>query len=194
MIDDTIRRAYQAVLPTDDLGDMVDRAIAGDRASWDGLFDRFYPAVYRYAMARLGDPSAAEEAAQDVFVAAVGSLRTLRERRAPAVEAWFFRIARFTVADHIRRAMRHRRDLRAALDEPLDPGVLVADRLAAYQIREALAELTDDQRDVIVRRFVLDQPLDEVARVMGRRVGAIKSLQHRALAQLAKRLGRSMEH
>jgi DNA-directed RNA polymerase specialized sigma24 family protein len=54
-------------------------------------------------------------------------------------------------------------------------------------------DLTEDQRDILIRRFVLDQSLEDVAAGTGRRVGAIKSMQHRALATLARRLpGREM--
>ena len=49
----------------------------------------------------------------------------------------------------------------------------------------ALAELTTDQREVLVLRFVADLPLEAVALITGRSVGAVKALQHRGLAQLA---------
>jgi RNA polymerase sigma-70 factor (ECF subfamily) len=56
-------------------------------------------------------------------------------------------------------------------------------------VRAALEQLSDAQREVILRRFVMGQSLDEVAAATGRPVGAVKSMQHRAIAQLAKRCG-----
>lgn len=96
---------------------------------------------------------------------------------------WVFTIAHNRLVD-ARRRVAARPDVdgfapvpdRAApdVDDPVDP-TLVA----------ALAKLTADQREVVVLRFVADLPLDAVAKITGRRVGAVKALQHRALAQLA---------
>jgi RNA polymerase sigma-70 factor (ECF subfamily) len=170
------------------VADAVEAAAAGRDSGWDTLFDRFYPVVLRFAMARLGDQDAAEEVAQEVFVAAVASIATLRERREPAVEAWFLRIARHKSVDRIRR----RRDADGEVPDDLasadDPAATATGRVAAEEVRSAMEELTEDQRDVIIRRFVLDQSLEQVAAGMRKRVGSIKSMQHRALATLAKRL------
>jgi RNA polymerase sigma-70 factor, ECF subfamily len=169
--------------------DLVEAALRGESAGWDGLFDRFYPTVLRYAMARTGDRTAAEEVAQEVFVAAVGTLSRLRERSEAGIEGWFVAIARFKLADRARRRARYER-LVLRPDTAPDAAELAASSLAAGELREAMAALTEEQRDVLVRRFVLDQSLEQVAAAMRRRVGAVKALQHRALAALEKRLGR----
>jgi RNA polymerase sigma-70 factor (ECF subfamily) len=173
--------------------DLVDAALRGHAWGWDGLFDRFYPSVHRYALARTGDRTAAEEIAQEVFVAAVGTLQRLRERSEAGIEGWFVAIARNKLADRARRRARDER-----LPAPLDAEATAADaadvataNLAVAELRAAMEELTEEQRDVLVRRFVLDQSLDQVASATGRGVGAIKAMQHRALAALAKRLGRA---
>ena len=59
-------------------------------------------------------------------------------------------------------------------------------RLSAAEVRRAMERLSDDQREVVLRRFVLDQSLEEVAAATARPVGAVKSMQHRALAALAR--------
>ena len=56
------------------------------------------------------------------------------------------------------------------------------------QLHALLATLTNDQREVLARRFVLDQSLDQVATSTGRRIGAVKALQHRGLAALHRQL------
>ena len=169
--------------------DLVEAALRGDSAGWNGLFDRFYPTVHRYALARTGDRAAAEEVAQEVFVAAVGTLSRLRERSEAGIEGWFVGIARFKLVD---RARRRAREERLAVTPQVSPDAaeLAQSRLAAAELREAMQGLTEEQRDVLVRRFVLDQSLEQVAAAMGRRVGAVKAMQHRALAALSKRLGR----
>jgi RNA polymerase sigma-70 factor (ECF subfamily) len=168
--------------------DLVEAALRGDRAGWDGLFDRFHPVVYRYTLARTGDRTAAEEVAQEVFVAAVRTLPRLRERSEAGVEGWFIAIARFKIADRARRRAVEDR-LPVTVAASADAAEVAASRLAAAELRTAMDDLTEEQRDVLLRRFVLDQSLEQVAAAMGRRVGAIKALQHRALAALERRLG-----
>jgi RNA polymerase sigma-70 factor (ECF subfamily) len=90
------------------------------------------------------------------------------------------------VVDHLRRQHRRERALDLGTPAAVDPAHVAEARLRADEMREAMAELTEDQRDILVRRFVLDQSLEEVATGTHRSVGAVKSLQHRALAALEK--------
>jgi RNA polymerase sigma-70 factor (ECF subfamily) len=175
------------------VADAVEAAASGLELGWDSLFDRFYPVVLRFAMARLGDRDAAEEVAQEVFVAAVASITSLRDRREPAVEAWFLRITRHKAIDRLRRRPQPDAEVPTNLASADDPAARAEQSLEAEEVRRAMEHLTDDQREILVRRFVLDQSLEEVAAGTGRRVGSVKSMQHRALARLAKRLpGREM--
>lgn len=170
------------------IGEAVDAAAGGAAGGWDVLFDRFYTVVLRFAMARLGERSAAEEVAQDVFVAAATSIGSLRERRESAVEAWFIRIAQYKLIDGLRK----RRDecaMPSTLASSEDVGEGVAVRMEAAAVRQAMAILTEEQREILTRRFVLDQSLECVAEATGRSVGAVKSMQHRAVGALAKHIG-----
>jgi RNA polymerase sigma-70 factor (ECF subfamily) len=99
-----------------------------------------------------------------------------------ALRRWVFTIAHHRLVDERRRLAQRRRFLRAHLvpvtdapAEPIDP-VLI----------DALGALTTEQREVVVLRFVADLPLEAVAELTGRPVGAVKSLQHRALRRLAE--------
>jgi RNA polymerase sigma-70 factor (ECF subfamily) len=170
------------------VAEAVDAAVSGQDAGWDALFDRFYPVVLRFAMARLGNDDAAAEVAQEVFVAAVTSIHTLRERREPAVEAWFLRITRYKAIDRIRRRPAADTEVPADLAAADDTAATATQRVEAEEVRHAMDILTEDQRELLIRRFVLDQSLEHVADAMGRRVGSVKSMQHRALATLAKHL------
>lgn len=175
-------------VPADSAVALVESALRGDRSGWDGLFDRFHPVVHRYALARTGDRCAAEEVAQEVFVAATRTLPRLRERSDAAIEGWFVAIARNKLADRARR-----RSLEARQVPPppssADAAELATSRLAAGELRAAMEALTEEQRDVLLRRFVLDHSLEQVAAATRRRVGAVKALQHRALAALQRQLG-----
>jgi RNA polymerase sigma-70 factor (ECF subfamily) len=104
-----------------------------------------------------------------------------------ALRGWVFTIAHRRLIDEQRRMQRRRHFLRAqtprvvpAPEEPLDPTLMAA-----------LHSLTPDQREVVVLRFVADLALETVAEMTNRPVGAVKSLQHRALHNLASMLDRT---
>ena len=108
------------------------------------------------------------------------------------LRSWLFTIAHNLVVDERRRAGRRPRSVPVeAVPERVvpggDPGELVG---AAARLRSLLAELPEAQRDVIVLRILSDLPIAEVARLTGRRPGAVKALQHRALARLRRALDR----
>lgn len=140
------------------------------------------PAVLGYFRAqRAPDP---EDLLGEVFVQVARDLPRFSGDDA-ALRRWVFAIAHNRLLDARRRHGRRpqRADVlvpdvpAAPPPEPLDPALV-----------EALAGLTADQREVLVLRFVADLPLEDVARITRRRVGAVKALQHRALEALARAL------
>jgi RNA polymerase sigma-70 factor, ECF subfamily len=177
-----------AEIPSDAqrLAKAVGAARRGDAQGWNELFERFHSDVHAYALARLGEWAAAEDVTQETFVAAVTSIRHLRDDREPVVQAWFLHICRNKVVDHLRSAKRRDRGAAADPTAAQDPAQLAENRVLADEMRTAMLELTEDQRDILVRRFVLDQSLEQVAAATRRTVGAVKSLQHRALAALER--------
>jgi RNA polymerase sigma-70 factor (ECF subfamily) len=137
--------------------------------------------VYAYAKAAGADDC--EDVLGEVFVAVVRGLPRFRGND-DGLRRWIFTIAHHRVVDERRRLARQRKAIRVALDniapppeDPFDP-MLVA----------ALATLTVDQREVVVLRFIADLSLEDVAAMTKRPVGAVKSLQHRGLRNLANAL------
>lgn len=158
---------------------------AYDPAAWQALFDANHARLYRFAYARTGDSSAAEEIAAEVFVAAAKGIRRYRQQGSP-ISAWLFRIARNLTADHLDRRRR-------APQLPLDGFEVAGDGWEdaannAADIAHALSRLTSGQQEVLVLRFFGGCSLEEAAVAMGKRVGAIKVLQHRALAAMRREL------
>jgi len=107
---------------------------------------------------------------------------------------WVFTIARNRLIDD-----RRRRRARPAIDGSAVPDSPVIDDLEPVDpaLLAALARLTPEQREIVVLRFVADLSLDDVAKVTKRSIGAVKTMQHRALAQLARILadpGCAVEH
>jgi RNA polymerase sigma-70 factor (ECF subfamily) len=127
----------------------------------------------------------AEDLLGEVFVSVARNLHRFTGNR-DDFRRWVFAIAHRRRVDYVRRS-RRRRSVTAA-DPPQLP---TTDRRAGLDVDliAALSELTPLQREVVVLRFVADLPLLDVARIVGRSRGAVKSLQVRALTQLARRLG-----
>jgi RNA polymerase sigma-70 factor (ECF subfamily) len=168
------------------LSEAVAAARRGEARGWDVLFTRFHADVHAYALARLGAWEDAQDVTQETFVAAVGALRALRDDHEPVVQAWLLHICRHKVIDRLRRRGRERRPLDLAVVAADDPAAAAEMRIEADEVRRAMAGLTEEQRDILVQRFVLDLSLEEVAASTRRSVGAVKSLQHRALASLRR--------
>jgi RNA polymerase sigma-70 factor, ECF subfamily len=166
---------------------LVDAARAGDPEAFGAVFDRCYPAIYRYAYARLGRVADAEDAAADAFASAMTALPRFRWR-GPPFEAWLFRIATSKITDAVRRRARDSQPLPLAVpddaNDSTDPAQLLAAAERRQRLLDAIDRLPDDQRDVVLLRFFGDRSLAEVADGMDRSVGAVKQLQFRALARL----------
>lgn len=153
------------------------------------IHDQYYPLIFRYIAFRTGDRQAAEDLASDVFTRFLGALR---ERSAPqkTLRGWLFGVAAHITMDYHRA---HYRSRQVDLDDDLasddnDPDDLLDLNIQSERLREAVAELTEEQQNVIGLRFGQSLPIHDVARMMGKSEGAVKQLQARALAMLARRL------
>jgi RNA polymerase sigma-70 factor, ECF subfamily len=144
------------------------------------LYRDLAPAVLGYLRGqRVADP---EDLLGEVFLQVARDVKNVPSDDL-AARRWVFSVARNRVVDEIRRESRRPKIAGRGLpdvaqvpvDDTMDPTLLAA-----------LTRLTPDQLDVVLLRFVADLPLDDVARITRRSVGAVKALQHRALAQLAK--------
>jgi RNA polymerase sigma factor (sigma-70 family) len=96
---------------------------------------------------------------------------------------WVFTLAHHRIIDERRRRARRPRVVDSEVpDRPAPPPPDPADP----ELMAALAQLTEEQREVILLRFIADMPVDEVARLTSRTAGAVRALQHRAITQLAR--------
>jgi RNA polymerase sigma-70 factor (ECF subfamily) len=165
---------------------LVQRLAANDSAAWTQVHTANFAPLYRLALFRTGSPSVAEDVAAEVFAEAVKGIDRYRYRGVP-FRAWLFRIAANIIADYFRANRRRPYPLEGpAAEISREAGtVLVETRL---DIRRALAHLNDDQKTVVVLRFMNDLSVREVSEAMGKSEGAVKQLQRRALAALRDRL------
>lgn len=167
--------------------ELVQRAQTLDGDALASLYSTFYPRIYNYAFLHLGDVQTAEDLASEVMLKVLESIKKYQFKGTP-FSAWVFRIARNKLIDlHRRRKRRGEVDL----TEPLvamqvSPQVMAERALDRGQLHLALKYLTEEQRQVIVLKFIEGFDNASVARILGRREGAIKSLQHRALNSLRR--------
>jgi RNA polymerase sigma factor (sigma-70 family) len=174
------------------LGERFDEVLPAAQAgaSWavEAIYRDLHPSVLSFLRHRA--PQDADDLAADVFVAIAESIGRFQGSEA-RFRSWVFTIAYRRLADLRRQAGRRRTEPSApeAIAEHTMVGDVDHDVMRAIGTRSALARiaaLPPAQAEVILLRVVGDLPVDEVARIVGRRAGAVRALQHRALQRLAR--------
>ncbi len=156
------------------------------------VYDLYAPAIYKYAYRHSSNALLADQTVGEVFARLLEQLSQGRGPRSN-LRAYLFEIAYHAIVDEIRHA-RRTQPLQAAeyaLPVTGDPGRELEERLLLEVVRQAMREeLTDDQRHVIILRFLEDFSLKETARIMQKKVGNIKVIQQRAVTALRRALDR----
>lgn len=173
----------------DDETRLIRRAKQGDKGAIGELYRCNVDVIYRYVWTRVREDTVAEDLTAQVFLKALEGLPAYQPTGKPFV-AWLYRIAYARVVDYWRKQERR---IEVPLEDSMPapsprPGELLeaeADWITAIDL---LAQLTDDQQDVLILRFIGEMSLSEVAETLGKTVGATKAIQHRALASLTRLL------
>ncbi len=169
--------------PPDESG-LVISARSGDADAWEALYRSSYGRLRAYVVRRAG-PEVGDDLVAETWIRAVRGIDGYRWTGA-RFDAWLFGIARRVVADHHRQAGRirlleSRRHAEPAVDGPEDGVEEAAERAS---VRRRFDQLPQPDRELLELRVVAGLSADEVAEVLGRRPGAIRTAQHRALARL----------
>jgi RNA polymerase sigma-70 factor (ECF subfamily) len=169
---------------------LVDRAQQGDRGALEELYLIHFDRIYSYLHVSVGNRHDAEDLTTQTFLKMLESIGRFRWQSAP-FSAWLFRIAHNLAMDHFRA----RRRWQPEEDVPEPPGSEEpsAELEAMHSIgRQSMLELIDklspEQQQVLTLKFVYNIPNADVAKILEKTEGAIKSLQHRALASLQKQI------
>ncbi len=176
-----------------DEAQLLERARKFDKEALAWIYDTYYDAIYRYIYHHLGHVQTAQDLASDVFRR---FLQALRNGGGPTrqLNAWLYRVAHNLFVDELRR--RNYRDHQtldnvtgdALEDTDADPDSLIWTATTRSEVREALLDLTDEQRQVIVLKFLQGLSNAEVADILDKTVGAVKALQYRGIKALREQL------
>lgn len=169
----------------------VEQALRGNQAAFADLVTRYQSAVFNMAYRMLGDPTEAEDAAQEVFVRAWNQLHTFQMDR--RFSTWLLSIASHYCIDLLRRrkptAPLDDVALFVESDEP-EPEAIALQGERRDTVKALLNTLPEKYRSVTVLRYYNDLSYDEIARITGLTESAVKTQLHRARRMLAEQLSR----
>ena len=175
------RPAAQVVAEEPDERLLVEAA-QRDPVKFGHLYELHFERIYAFISRRVSDRQTAEDLTSDVFHKALANLPSYEDRGAPFA-GWLFRIAANAVADQFKRTAR---EIALSSEEPPEPSVQPDLEAIEHRARlfRLVKKLPEDQRDVILQRFVEQKSIREIARELKRSEGAVKQLQFRALQSL----------
>ena len=168
---------------------LLARARRFEESALAEIYDRYSEALYRYAWRLLGSQELAEECVAETFSRFLYALKRGGGPR-QHVRAYLYRTAHNWITDFYRRKPPQEVSLdpEKLVDEEQDPAGQVKLALERQELRAALENLTPEQRQVVVLRYLEGWGHAEIAAAMEKPVGAVKSLQHRAIAALRRML------
>ncbi|MEX2446713.1 MAG: sigma-70 family RNA polymerase sigma factor [Dehalococcoidia bacterium] len=166
---------------------LVDQARQGDAEAFGALYDRFQPEIVRYLTHRVGDADTAEDLAQQVFLKAWQAIPRYESRGVP-FKAWLYRMAHNQMVDHF-RTRRPTADLEGVeVVEAAEAEHLVLTAEMNDALARALERLSEDHRQVLVLRFLMEKSAREIGEIMGRKEVTVRGLQMRALQALRREI------
>jgi RNA polymerase sigma-70 factor (ECF subfamily) len=167
--------------------DIIDKAINGDYDAFGVLYQENIQRIYNYIYYRTGNRSDAEDLTARVFQRALRHIGTYKKTEVP-FSAWLYRIAHNLVANFYRDNNRRRevpieeQEINFPQPEHLETTLIKNEQVEI--LLQLIRKLSSDRQMVIILKFVEDMSNYEIANILGRSEGAIKSLYHRTLLDL----------
>jgi len=160
-----------------------------NEATLASLYEEYYDKIARYVYTRIGDRTEAEDLAGEVFLKALQSLKSYKERGIP-MQAWLFRIAHNLVVDHLRKATRLKTVTidTVPVKADVDPVTAVEKNIELERLTRAMEQLTREQREVLGLRFFGGLTSKEAGSILHKSDGAIREMQRAAIEKLRKLL------
>lgn len=163
---------------------LVTKAKQGEAASFGVLYDHYAPPIYRFIYLKISNRGEAQDLLHEVFLSAWQNIGGYDDRGLP-FSSWLYQIARNRVIDYYRTFRTHA-DLETAELVVAPETDWLEKKLNLGKIKKALRQLTEDQQNLIIMRFINDLSPPEIAALLGKSEGAVRLAQHRALNHLRK--------
>jgi RNA polymerase sigma-70 factor (ECF subfamily) len=156
-------------------------------AALAALYDEYYGKIGRYIFVRIGDRVVAEDLVGEVFLRALRSLDSYKERGIP-MYAWLFKIAHNLVVDYLRQAAKRKTipidNVQVVAKQ--DPQLMTETNMEVARVTKALDKLTPAQRQVIELRFFSGLTSEEASLILNKNSGAVREMQSTAIKKLRK--------
>ena len=167
--------------------DLLHRASQFNHQALAQIYDAYSPGIFRYALRLMGDECLAEDCAAETFSR---YLNALKKKQGPHdhLQAYLYRIAHNWIVDHYRTQEDNLELDETARSETDIPENEAAKHIRQRQVREVIRQLSPDQQKVVTLKFLENWSNEEVAIALQKPVGAVKSIQHRALDTLRQLL------
>ncbi len=177
---------------------LIESAQNGDSAAFGQLYDRYAERIYRFIFLKTGQKGDSEDLLHEVFLAGWRTIGSYELRGGIPLTSWLYRIAGNRVIDWYRT-----RKGNSSLDEMTENNTLpvelastghtalleALDRgLAMDAVMKGIRSLNDTEQTVLLMRYVEDLSPEETALAVGKTAGAVRLIQHRAIAKLKKKL------
>jgi len=166
---------------------LVEGAAGSDFEAFGKLYNIYLDRIYRYVFYQVKDKMTAEDLIEEIFVKAWKAIGSYRGK-GQAFSSWLYHIAHNYLVDYFRKSQKRRSlEIEIATVATSDEQELEK-RAVRQELLEAVSCLHDNQRQVIILKFIEGLDNREIGQIMGKSQGAIRILQMRALATLRKRL------
>ncbi|MFN8559839.1 MAG: RNA polymerase sigma factor [Dehalococcoidia bacterium] len=172
--------------------DLIRRAVARDADAFAALYELHVSRIYRHVRYRLPDPDVAEDVTSQVFLRAWQAIDRYRPQEGRPFLAWLFTISNNLIIDYHRRSKREMTGIEAERHVATTPDPEEAAVTADLQqhVRAAISRLKPDYQLVLSLRLIEDMEYDDIARIVGKKPGALRVTLFRALQALREDLAR----
>ena len=166
---------------------LLHRAKSLDQDALAQVHEQYYDSIYRYVAYRVNDLQTAEDLTSEVFIR---FLHAIQQKNAPqkTIRGWLFGAASLILKEHYRQ--KKKAQLTELDDAMADDWIEPTEKLEAQEkkqvLRQAIADLTEEQQQVLALRFGYEMPVRDVAVTMNKSEGSVKMLQVRAIAALTR--------
>lgn len=175
-------------IPLQNLSEILLRAQAGKEEALTELYNHYFERIYRFIYYRVSHKEVAEDLTEEVFIKSFRSLKTLQQTA--AFEGWLFQIARNLVIDYYRgkKTLVALEDIENTLEYETNVIDIVNLKTEQALLIKMMKDLTPEQQTVIKLKFFEDLDNETIAHLMEKQEGAVRVIQHRAIARLKQLL------